>query len=195
MNKATKKADVRRQAILEAAASCLREKGFRATSIAEVCKAAGVSAGHLYYYFDSKEALVEAIVDQLITWSHDELTRILQSDDPLGALIDHELSVSRPEPLFGLDDAVELDLFAEAARNPRIAALLQQQWRNSRDWVRQVIVATQAKGQMPVNLDVEQAVALICLTVTNVSSVRVADPAFDPELYRKALRGALYAAD
>ena len=48
-------------AILEAALDLFVEKGFHGTAVPEVAERAGVGAGTIYRYFDSKEALVNAV--------------------------------------------------------------------------------------------------------------------------------------
>lgn len=53
-------ADVRRQALIEATARCLAEKGVGAISVRAICARAGVSAGLLTHYFDGVEALILA---------------------------------------------------------------------------------------------------------------------------------------
>lgn len=53
-------ADVRRQALIEATACCLAEKGVAGTSVRAICARAGVSAGLLTHYFDGVEALIIA---------------------------------------------------------------------------------------------------------------------------------------
>ena len=58
------RAEARRQQILCAAAQCFREHGFHGASIAQISKSAGMSAGHIYHYFDNKEAIIAAIVAQ-----------------------------------------------------------------------------------------------------------------------------------
>ena len=57
------KYDEKRQHILEAAEGCFQRDGFRGASISDICAAAGMSPGHLYHYFDSKEAIIEAIFE------------------------------------------------------------------------------------------------------------------------------------
>ncbi len=51
----------RREAILEAALDCFVDRGFYGTAIPEIAKRAGVAAGTIYHYFDSKEALVNTL--------------------------------------------------------------------------------------------------------------------------------------
>lgn len=53
----------RREEILAAAKTTFAAKGFHATTIGDVAKAAGVSYGSIYWYFDSKDALFHALMD------------------------------------------------------------------------------------------------------------------------------------
>jgi AcrR family transcriptional regulator len=55
----TAKAERTRAAILESALSLFRERGFEATTMRDVARRAGVSAGNAYYYFASKDHLVQ----------------------------------------------------------------------------------------------------------------------------------------
>lgn len=57
---------VRQEEILAAAARVFASKGLAKAKISEIAKAAGLSHGLLYHYFESKEAIFEAIVDQMI---------------------------------------------------------------------------------------------------------------------------------
>lgn len=52
----------RRQEIMETALELFAEQGYHNTSISKIAKAAGVSKGLLYNYFESKEALLDAII-------------------------------------------------------------------------------------------------------------------------------------
>jgi TetR/AcrR family transcriptional regulator, transcriptional repressor for nem operon len=53
-----------RERILEATTTLLLDRGYGATSVDEICRAAGVTKGGLFYHFDSKETLVSAAVDR-----------------------------------------------------------------------------------------------------------------------------------
>ena len=53
----------RREAILTAAKRVFAKKGFHATTVADIAKAARISYGSIYWYFDSKEALFHELMD------------------------------------------------------------------------------------------------------------------------------------
>lgn len=70
-----------RKAILQAANRVVVRDGSNALTLDAVAKEAGVSKGGLLYHFPSKEALISAMVDELIQ-SADEAMRQLQAGDP-----------------------------------------------------------------------------------------------------------------
>jgi AcrR family transcriptional regulator len=51
----------RRESILDAALQCFVERGFHGTAIPQIAEKADIAAGTIYHYFDSKEALVNAL--------------------------------------------------------------------------------------------------------------------------------------
>jgi AcrR family transcriptional regulator len=54
----------KRRQIIEGARRVFLAQGFDAASMGEIARAAGVSKGTLYVYFENKEQLFEAIVGQ-----------------------------------------------------------------------------------------------------------------------------------
>lgn len=67
-------------ALLTAAASVFREKGYRGTTISDIADAAGVSRPTLYSYAGSKQWLLDRIVRELL----DRTTRLLDADCQAG---------------------------------------------------------------------------------------------------------------
>ncbi|GAP48355.1 TetR/AcrR family transcriptional regulator [Streptomyces azureus] len=58
--------DARRRQILDGAALCFARNGFHATSMQDVLKEVGLSAGAVYRYFSGKEELIGAIVGEVL---------------------------------------------------------------------------------------------------------------------------------
>jgi AcrR family transcriptional regulator len=54
----------KRTRLIEAAADLAHRRGFRETSLAEIAEAAQVPLGNVYYYFKSKDALAEALIER-----------------------------------------------------------------------------------------------------------------------------------
>lgn len=69
----------RPQEILDAALGVFAEKGFAAARLDQVAARAGVSKGTLYLYFDSKEALFQAVVRSAIVTRLAGAEEMLQS--------------------------------------------------------------------------------------------------------------------
>jgi AcrR family transcriptional regulator len=85
----------RRNQILDAAATVFAKKGFHLATTKEIARAAGVSEGTIYNYFDSKGDLLIGIMSRLAELENlgQELTDALQSDarDFLIAIFRHRL--------------------------------------------------------------------------------------------------------
>ncbi|MFE9809225.1 TetR/AcrR family transcriptional regulator [Streptomyces sp. NPDC005548] len=70
-----------REKILGAAQSLIELRGYSALGVAEICKAAGVPKGSFYYFFESKEALALAVIDEQWAGQKSAWARALGSDD------------------------------------------------------------------------------------------------------------------
>jgi len=64
LNQATH--SVRREAFVEAGQRLMQAKGFEQMSIQDVLDDLNASRGAFYHYFDSKQALLEAVVDRIV---------------------------------------------------------------------------------------------------------------------------------
>lgn len=60
-----KQVEDKRQAILEATLRLISKNGFHGTAMSKVAKEAGVSAGIIYHYFDSKDDLIDALYKEI----------------------------------------------------------------------------------------------------------------------------------
>ncbi len=69
-----------RERILDAAEICFIQSGFHGASMAQVAMTAGMSAGLIYRYFDSKSAIVKAIIERHL--DSDQCRNIGQLNSP-----------------------------------------------------------------------------------------------------------------
>jgi TetR/AcrR family transcriptional regulator, transcriptional repressor for nem operon len=53
----------KREALVQAASTCLHMRGYEGTTLAHVATAARVPVGNVYYYFKTKDELVCAVID------------------------------------------------------------------------------------------------------------------------------------
>ncbi len=84
MKTITPAADVRRH-ILETGQAIMGGKGFSAVGLTEILTAAGVPKGSFYYYFKSKDAFGEALLEQYFADYMAELTELLEKPEQSGA--------------------------------------------------------------------------------------------------------------
>jgi AcrR family transcriptional regulator len=66
MPRVVKAHDERKQELVKTAGALFQERGFRNTSVSDIVSRTGVAQGTFYYYFESKEAVLEAILRGLI---------------------------------------------------------------------------------------------------------------------------------
>jgi AcrR family transcriptional regulator len=64
LDQTASKSEKSRDLILEAAARLFRRQGYSATTLRQIASLAKIKAGSIYYYFDSKEAILDEVLDQ-----------------------------------------------------------------------------------------------------------------------------------
>jgi TetR/AcrR family transcriptional regulator, cholesterol catabolism regulator len=70
----------RREELLAIAASLFAERGFKNTTVRDIADAAGILSGSLYHHFDSKEAMVDELLDTFQTRLWERYDEIEASD-------------------------------------------------------------------------------------------------------------------
>jgi TetR/AcrR family fatty acid metabolism transcriptional regulator len=91
----------KRNRILDAAVRVFARKGFYATRVSEVAKAAGVADGTIYLYFKSKDALLVSLfehrVERLLAFLSTELPQAESASDRLKRIIELQLGLLEGE--------------------------------------------------------------------------------------------------
>jgi AcrR family transcriptional regulator len=114
--------DARPPEILEAALAVFAEKGFAATRLDDIAAKAGITKGTIYLYFDSKQALFEALARQSIGAQIDHIqTQLAQFPGSSAELLRFVLSTMGRFAI--TSDRVVLPrlVLAEAANFPQLA--------------------------------------------------------------------------
>lgn len=70
----------RRTAIITTAAALFKEQGYNRTTLAGIAQAVGTDRATLYYYFGSKEELLDAIVTDVVIANVEAAERVRDSD-------------------------------------------------------------------------------------------------------------------
>ena len=119
------RSEARRQQVLGGATDCFCRYGFHSASMAEIAKAAGMSVGHIYHYFQNKNAIIAAIVEANQVEVLSTLDMIEQRDGPLLDALVEAVGTGVDKCLDRRETALMVEVLAEAARNPEVAAVLQ----------------------------------------------------------------------
>src|SRR5262245_22753118 len=113
----------KRRQILEAAELCFAQSGFRA-SMADICAEAQMSPGHVYHYFENKEAIVRALTEAQLAYVSERVREMSAESDVLQALLSEmkrKKSKSKRQK-----SVLTVQLMAEAGHNPAVAAILRE---------------------------------------------------------------------
>jgi AcrR family transcriptional regulator len=183
--------ETRREQILDAAAECFRDHGFHGASIARICATANMSPGHVYHYFENKEAIIAAIVER-------DLDRVLAltaelrvAREPLDALLlasDDGVS----EKLDAGSAALRLEIVAEASRNERIATIVREADRQCLASL--VELLRELRVQLGLSVDDGQLGAqaeLLAAMFEGLSIRAVRNPALDQALVKGMFRSVI----
>ena len=148
-----------REQLLDAAEHVFRARGVGHASLAEVADAAGLTRGAVYWHFDSKAALFQAMVDRA-EMPHDACLQKMEDSaehDPLAALrdaaVESLLRVATDERTRRVYDVVflrcEYTADLEAVREQYL-----QSRRRCYDKIERTMRAAVERGQLPAHIDV-----------------------------------------
>jgi AcrR family transcriptional regulator len=152
---------MRREQVLSAALRCFADQGFHATTMADVIRESGLSAGSVYRYFPSKTALIQAGSEGIFSAARGALAELLERPDPtspadaLRHLLDEIMGVA-------LRDDVDLTrvgvtAWAEALRDPALLAEVGKLYRAVRGDFVALLERWRDGGNLPAGTDVELA--------------------------------------
>ncbi|WP_411034808.1 TetR/AcrR family transcriptional regulator [Shinella sp. BYT-45] len=175
----------KRHEILEAAHRCFLRHGLQGASISIICKEAGISPGHLYHYFPSKEAIVEQMADEYLARLHTYFGRQQGTDDVATVLLSEIWNME------GWDDAAHcrilFELLAEAGRNERIRDILARNTDGVRRLLAGTLKAGQARGEVDPGLDPEHTSAVLIAIVDAAPMLPLMVPGIRFEESRKLI--------
>ncbi|WP_330182958.1 TetR/AcrR family transcriptional regulator [Nocardia sp. NBC_01503] len=161
----------RREQILDAALRTIAERGFFATSVAELAEAVGLSQGGLLHYFGSKEELFVAVLRR-----RDEADLSAAADRTPEALIE---VVRRNAQVPGL-----IELFTHmqaAAADPRHPAhfYMRERYRIGLEGFSTSLRDMRDAGKLPAHVDPDAAAVTLFALADGLQSRWLIDPSFD----------------
>jgi AcrR family transcriptional regulator len=185
----------RRRQIVGAARRCVIEQGFHKTTMADVIRESGLSAGAVYGYFKSKEEIVEAIAEEALSTVDELFGKILASEEPLSpfaaleAALDHVVAIAeRPG---GDVTRVAIQAWSEALRNPAIMTIAQGKYSQVRGRFEDVARRGQADGTVDPSVDPRYIAQVLFGIIPGFVLQRLVMGDVDPKTYTAGLRALL----
>ncbi len=171
--------DQRRTRILDAAERCFALGGFHRTTMADIAREAGMSAGNLYRYFLSKDAVVSTLCERDRADLTADFMALKDIDDPFEAFrqMGQKHLVQEPRSRAVL----VAEIWAEAGRNPAICNIctaFEQEIALQLEGFLQVLVA---RGLMRTDIDIRALAQMLQAMIDGVIVQRARQPGFDPE--------------
>lgn len=120
----TEKPTGKRQAILDTALELFTERGFHGTPTSLIAKEAGVATGTLFYYFKTKEELIESLYLGIKKESGTVLSEAARGKDSCREQLD---SVSMAFAEWGLENANKIHFMQQFCYSPFISTAAHQE--------------------------------------------------------------------
>jgi len=150
-------------AIVSAARGCIATHGFHAATTARIAAAAGISVANLFQYFDTKDALVQAIALDDLKRDLALVCTLADDRDFFGAI--EAAIVGFLSDAQALDDLrVRAEVFTEALRNPGLQAAIAQGENAIEAELARIVVLAQERGEVRNDRDpVAVASLILCI--------------------------------
>jgi len=182
----------RRERILEGAERAFVRHGFHAATMQHVADELGMSPGNLYRYFPSKDAIVEGLcaVDQT---ARAQAFAELMADK--GDIMEAMCAALRRHCLDKPPEKARLivEIWAEAGRNPRVAALSRQIDADVLAGVEKLMDTAKAAGVASPQLNSRFGARFFFTFVAGLFKRIAVEPDFDPEAEAPVAIGVLKA--
>ncbi|MDI3561565.1 TetR/AcrR family transcriptional regulator [Bradyrhizobium sp. Arg816] len=170
------KHEQKRGEILGAAIRCFIRDGFRGASTTDICTEAGISPGHLYHYFPSKVAIIEAMIDLGLARSTEKFEKILAAPDVIEALL---VDIEETSLRFRPAQILNLDGLAEAARNPEFAEIIERHTRAVRRMWSDFLRQAQDRGRVDPGLDPDATANILIALIDGSRAMPIRNPKLD----------------
>lgn len=92
------KKDIRKKELIQTAYELFITKGYENTSVDEIIAKAGIAKGTYYYHFESKEQILEAVVDMMIDGCIENAKKVIESNLNLEEKIVYTILALRVSP-------------------------------------------------------------------------------------------------
>jgi AcrR family transcriptional regulator len=168
-----------RERILAAAGELFAERGFAQTSLSKIAEAADVTTGAIYGHFDSKGALLVAVVEQALValpvWQLLGSDTDQPSDEPTASLYGR-LAALYARPELSRVRRLAIEVHAAAARDKEIAALVAESNGEVVAAVRRKLKGGASQRETGSPDDVDHAARFLLVVIMGLAHLETLDP-------------------
>ncbi|MFD5691492.1 TetR/AcrR family transcriptional regulator [Streptomyces rubiginosohelvolus] len=189
--------DARRRQILDGAAHCFARNGFHGTSMQDVLKEVGLSAGAVYRYFAGKEDIIAAITEEtfaVIRGAFEEAARATPPPTP-DALLSRVLGGVLSGQVHGLERrifaALVVQLWSETLRDERLGALLDEGYALMRVVWAKLVEAYRSAGILASDVSADHVARTMIATAQGFIVQEALFGDVRPEVLENGLRGLM----
>lgn len=179
----------RREHILDAAEHCFARAGFHGTTMQDICREAAVSAGALYVYFGSKEALIDGIAARDRAKLAGELAELANAEDLIGALNRLGEHYTMEEPPH--KRLLFIEIGAESTRNASVGEIFRSTDAFCKESFQRLFERARADGRIAPTLPIETIAQVLAVIGDGMFWRRAVDPNFDARTVMPVLSGLL----
>lgn len=189
----SQRAKGRREQILDAASQCFAREGFHGASISRISKLSGMSPGHIYHFFDNKEAIVRGIVERMVVrWL--ELLQLYPTNLDVVPLIAERARIAARERTRVDFVGLWLEVLAETARNTAVAAAVYEADETIRVAVTEQVRYIRAARGVRNDTSIEAIVDVVLAIFEGLTNRSIVNRKFDCEAVDKVMMTTLRAA-
>lgn len=139
----------RKTQILTAATNVFTNHGFTKARMDDIAVESGLSKGALYWYFDSKDAIIISILDQIFDWKTAHLRELLEGESTaqrkLGVFIETSINdLEKMKPLM----PIFFDFWSLSVRNKTINQAIKRYYQNFLDLIEPIIQQGIDQGEL-----------------------------------------------
>lgn len=177
--------EARQDQVLDAAETCFLAEGFHRASMSRIAAVANMSVGHIYQYFENKQAIIIALCERRFAGFEQ---RLLEAEQGHRADLPSLIDAWATQFTWWIQPTrapLTLEIMSEARRDPKIAMVVEKIDKRFRDTMRRSLLPL--AGPIPEH-EIEQRLEAVVMLSHGMTSRMTADRKANPEQLIAAFR-------
>jgi AcrR family transcriptional regulator len=175
-----------RERLLAVARQAFARDGYDATTNRQIAAAAGITAGAIYHYFDSKADMYVAVYEEVQAKVYGAFERAVTEHDRLidrfAAALDAAVALNRDDPSIA---GFVVGVAGESQRHPELVDLLRPHRNRQSGFLRQLALDAAASGELAADIDPQALEDLLNAVLSGLA--RFSNQTGDAERHSRAV--------